>query len=179
MSKKTDAHAEPPPRKRSRLHWSTVVAGLVCLPLLLLAVHLGRTWHRLSERETALDGELVTLTARNAVLQPAAELLQNQKFQICNKSTDTLTIPWVAASYHDGRQLKLFDALHCQGWRPVVIAPGGSKVFNFSSPQEGCNWNGSVALYAFRLVRDSDEGVRAYNVSGAWRGFDRDCFTVE
>ncbi len=179
MSKKPRAHDATPTRKRSRLHWSTIVAGVVCTPLLLLAAHLGRQWNDLSNRESGLETELATLTARNAVLQPVADLLQNQKFQICNKSTDTLTIPWVAAAYHDGRQLKLFDALRCQGWRPVVINAGASKVFNFSSTQEGCNWNGAVALYAFRLVRDSDEGVRAYNVSGTWRGFDRDCFTVE
>jgi len=179
MSKKHAATNATPGRKRSRLHWSTIVAGLICLPLLLLTIHLGREWHELSGREAGLESELATLTAKNAVLQPASDLLQNQKFQICNKSTDTLTIPWLAAAYHDGRQLRLFDALRCEGWRPVVINPGGSKVFNFSSTQEGCNWNGSVALYAFRLVRDSDEGVRAYNVSGPWRGFDRDCFTVE
>jgi cell division protein FtsB len=178
MSAKPSTH-ETPTRRRAGLHWTTIVAGLVCLPLLALAVHLGRQWHELSEHESALDAELATLTARNLVLQPASEALQNQKFQVCNKSTDTLTIPWVAAAYHDGKQLRLFDALRCQGWRPVVIGPGGTKVFNFSSTQEGCNWNGSVALYAFRLVRDSDEGVRAYNVSGQWRGFDRDCFTVE
>ena len=179
MRTKHDSHAATPGHKRSRLHWSTIVAGLVCLPLLLLSVHLGRGWNRLSRQEADLETELATLTARNAVLQPASDVLQNQKFQICNKSTDTLTIPWLAVAYQDGKQLRVFDALRCQGWRGQVLNPGQARVFNFSSPEEGCNWNGSVAFYAFRLVRESDEGVRAYNVSGPWRGFDRDCFTVE
>jgi hypothetical protein len=179
MRTKHDSHAATPGHKRARLHWSTIVAGLVCLPLLLLTVHLGRGWNRLSRQATELETELATLSARNAVLQPAFDVLQNQKFQICNKSSDTLTIPWLAAAYHDGKQLKIFDALRCQGWHGQVLNPGQAKVFNFSSSEEGCNWNGSVAFYAFRLVRESDEGVRVYNVSGPWRGFDRDCFTVE
>ncbi len=179
-SKKREAvQTEAASQQGRRLPWSTIISAIVCVPLLFVSACAGRRWFQLSRQESRLEGELETLTARNAVLQPAFEVMQNQKFQVCNKSTDTLTIPWLAAVYSDGQHLQLFDALRCQGWHAQTIEPGSSRVFNFSSPQEGCNWSGAVTFYAFRLVRESDQGVSAYDVSGPWRGFDRDCFTVE
>ncbi len=167
------------PRARSRLHVSVVAAAVVVALLLPLTVQLARRWHALSGQRARLETELATLSSRNVVLQRASEALSLSKFQLCNKSRDTLNLPWLAAVYHDGKRLQLFDPLRCQGFRPPELGGGESRVLNHSSTEEGCNWNGSVTFYALHLERQSEEGSHAYNVAGAWRGFDRDCFTVE
>jgi hypothetical protein len=48
-----------------------------------------------------------------------------------------------------------------------------------SSPQEGCNWNGAVLLYAMHFTREAEDQTSDFKVTGPWRGFDRDCFTVQ
>ena len=164
---------------RSRLHVSVVAAAVLVLLLLPLTVQLARRWYALSGERAHLETELATLSSRNVVLQRASEALSLSKFQVCNKSRDTLSLPWLAAVYHDGKHLQVFDPRRCPGFRPPELGGGESRVLNYSSTEEGCNWNGSVAFYALHLVRDSEEGSHAYNVAGAWRGFDRDCFTVE
>jgi hypothetical protein len=159
---------------------STLAAAAAVLVLLPLTLVLGREWQSLSRRSAARDGELATLSSRVAVLKLAGEALAPQKFQVCNKSRDALSVPWLAAVYHDGARLRLFDALRCGRWRGEEIAGGESRVLHFSSTEdEGCNWNGSVVFYSMRLVRQSEDAPVAYNVAGPWRGFDRDCFTVE
>jgi hypothetical protein len=180
MSKTNSTPRSPGPASRARsLHPSTLVAAVVVLLLLPVTWCAGRNWLELSRKQASLETELHTLTAKNAVLERAYDALPLQKFQVCNKSKDSLTIPWMAAVYHDGKQLRVFDSLRCRGWREHDVNAGESKVFNYSSTEEGCNWNGAVAFYAFHMVRESEEGVHAYNVAGPWRGFDRDCFTVE
>jgi hypothetical protein len=172
--------SHPPHRPaRSRLHVSVVATAVLVAILLPLTVHLARRWHALSDRRARLETELATLSSRNVVLQRASDALSLSKFQLCNKSRDALSLPWLAAVYHDGRRLQLFDPLRCQGFRPPELGGGESRVLNHSSTEEGCNWNGSVAFYALHLERESEAGSHAYNVAGAWRGFDRDCFTVE
>ncbi|HXY41823.1 MAG TPA: hypothetical protein VEQ10_19265 [Vicinamibacteria bacterium] len=168
-----------PHHKRKGIHWSTIVAAIVCVPLALLCLRTGREWLRLSRHQAEIENEISSLTARNAVLKPASELLQNQKFQVCNKTTDPVTILWLAAAYSDGRRLKLFDPNRCESWRPLVIPPGGQKMVNFSSPDETCNWSGSVTFFAMRYSRESADGLTStVDFAGAWTGFDRDCYTV-
>ncbi len=176
------AEQEPvahPHHKRRGIHWTTIVAAIVCVPVTLLCVKTGREWLRLTHHQSEIENEIASLTGRNAVLRPASELLQNQKFQVCNKTTDTITIPWLAAAYSDGRRLKLFDPNRCEGWRPQVIPPGGQKMINFSSPDETCNWSGSVTFFAMRYSRESSDGLTStIDYAGPWSGFDRDCYTV-
>jgi hypothetical protein len=161
------------------LHWSTIAFGVVTALLLLMTVNLARSWHATGKALDALEAERATLVARNLVLERAAAVLQNQKFQVCNKSADTLTVGWLAAAYHDGRQLRLFDSSRCPGWRPQVLGPGDAKTFTSSSAEEECNWGGTVMFYALNYVRESEEYLRSYNDAGRWAGFDRDCYTVE
>lgn len=163
-----------------RLPLSTLLTACTVLVLLPLAAYLGREWLVLSHKSTQLDTELAELASRNVVLQRASEDLQASKFQICNKSKDALSVPWLAAVYSDGARLRLFDPLRCQGWRGEEMAAGETRVLHFSSAEdEACNWNGSVVFYAMRVVRQSEDSPVAYNVAGPWRGFERDCFTLE
>ncbi len=174
-----DEAAPPPHHKRKGIHWSTIVAAIVCAPLALVCLRTGREWLHLSRHQAEIENEIASLTARNVVLKPASELLQNQKFQVCNKSPDTVTIPWLAAVYQDGRRLKMFDPNHCDGWRAQVIPPGSQKMINFSSPDEACNWSGSVTFFAMRYSRESSDGLTStIDYAGPWTGFDRDCYTV-
>lgn len=181
MSKKPEpSEAEPVARSRKPfLHWSTIVSALVALPLAVVTAQAARKWHGLSEKSSGLEAELAALSRRNVVLEKANDILQNHKFQVCNKSSDFLTVPWVSAVYHDGRQLKTFDSSRCPGWRAQTLSRGESKTFTSSSDVEGCNWSGAVMFYAMNFTRESDEYVKPYNVAGPWRGFDKDCFTVE
>jgi hypothetical protein len=176
-----DAESEPATsaKKPSSFHWSTIIAAVIALPLGVLSVTSGREWRALSVKAAGLESEIETLQGRNAVLEKAHEILQNHKFQICNKSTDTLTIPWIAAVYHDGKQLAIFDSARCPAWRPQILNKGESHIFTFSSEEEYCNWTGMVMFYSLNYVRESEDATKIYNMNGPWKGFDRDCFTVE
>jgi cell division protein FtsB len=180
MSKKQESQGgKKPQRKRRGLHWSTIVAVIVCIPVAWLTLRSGREWLRVTRHQTELENEISSLTARNAVLKPAWEALQNQHFQVCNKSPDAVTVNWLAAVYQDGRRLKLFDPKRCEGWRPQVIPPGSQKMINFSSPDAACNWSGSVTFFAMRYSLESADGVkRTLDYAGPWVNFDRDCYTV-
>ena len=176
-----EAESEPatPAKKPSSFQWSTIIAAVVAIPLGVLSFTSGREWRRLSVKSSTLQSEIETLQGRNTVLEKAHEILQNHKFQICNKSTDTLTIPWLAAVYQDGKQLAIFDTSRCPAWRPQIMNKGESHIFTFSSEEEGCNWTGMVMFYSLNYVRESEEATKIYNMIGPWKGFDRDCFTVE
>jgi hypothetical protein len=183
MSKKPKAHAEheagAPAEKPSHFQWSTIIAAVIALPLGVLSLNSGRHWYTLKEKADSIQGEMETLQSRNMVLEKAYDILQNHKFQICNKSSDVVTIPWLSAVYHDGKQLAIFDSSRCPGWRPQTMNKGETRTFTFSSEEEGCNWTGTVMFYGLHYTRESDEYLKAYNVLGPWKGFDRDCFTVE
>lgn len=177
----SQSHGTPSPARRTRgPRASTLIAAAAVLALLPVSVLLGREWLALSRRSAALDAELATLSSRDLVLQRASAALAPQKFQVCNKSKDAVSVPWLAAVYHDGKRLRLFDPLRCSGWHGQDMAAGESRVLHFSSTEdESCNWSGSVVLYSMRLVRQTEDAPIAYNVAGPWRGFDRDCFTLE
>jgi hypothetical protein len=160
-----------------KIHWSTIVAAVAAVALAYLAMRTGRTWHTTRATVAALDARQTSLTAENIVLERAFPILRNQKFDICNKTEDTLTVPWVSVAYHDGRQLRQFDSARCQGWKPQVLKPGERKAFTFSSSDDACNWSGAVMLYAFNYLRESEETINTYNATGQWT-FDP-CFLVE
>jgi hypothetical protein len=158
---------------------AVVVALLVAVPLMVLSVRLGLQWRASGARLAALEREAASVVARAAVLDRAAQALRTHDFQVCNRSADTLSLPWVAAVHHDGQSLRVFDSASCQGFRSPLILAGESRALVFSSTQEGCNWNGEVLFYAMNAVRESDTGSASYNLIGAWgRDFDPKCFNV-
>ena len=178
------SHAKAAPdsgggKKRARSLVVPVLAAVAACLLFIANVVLFVGWFRTKHELGSLEKEKTQLASSNRALADAYNLLHNKKVQVCNKSPADVTVHWLSVVYEDGGRLKSFDSQRCEDWAPVVVKNGASRMLTLSSTQEGCNWNGSVAFYAFRLVRESDEGVRAYNVSGPWRGFDRDCFTVE
>jgi hypothetical protein len=165
--------------KKRRFPVSTLVT-LALVPLVgLLAFNLFRKWNVTRKGLQAGQAEMQTLTARNAVLAPAFEVLQNRKFQVCNKSPYPLIIAWVSAAYADGPQLKLFDSARCSAWQDLEVAAGENKSLLLSSTEEGCNWNGNVIYYAIRFSRETEDASVPYSLAGNYRGFDRDCFTVQ
>lgn len=169
----------PEPRPRRRFPLSVVVA-IALLPLAaLLATFLFRKWN--VTRQSLLQGqlELQTLRERNAQLARAYDVLQNRKFQICNKSPHPLSVAWVSAAYSDGQQMKLFDSARCKSWQAPDVAAGENKTLLLSSTEEGCNWNGNVIYYAMRFSKETDDASLPFSVAGLYRGFDRDCFTVQ
>jgi hypothetical protein len=163
---------------RRKFPVSTVLA-LVLLPLVgLLTYTLFNKWNATRLALAAQRQELETLTARNAVLARAYDVLQNRKFQVCNKSPYPLNVAWVSAAYSDGRHLRHFDSARCPGWQEQEIAAGENKNLLLSSTEEGCNWNGNVIYFAMRFSKETDEASLPFSVAGIYRGFDRDCFTV-
>jgi hypothetical protein len=164
---------------KRRFPVSTLVV-LALLPLVaLLTLSLFRKWNTTRKGLQAQQAELQTLTARNAVLAPAFDVLQNRKFQICNKSPHPLNIAWVSAAFSDGRQLRVFDSSRCAGWKDVEVAAGENRNLLLSSTDEGCNWNGNVIYYAIRFSKETEDSSLPYSMVGLYRGFDRDCFTVQ
>jgi hypothetical protein len=167
------------PWSRRLPHWTSVAAAIATAVLGVIAHRQALAWNESVKTLDALGTELATLTSQNQVLPLASGVLHNQKFQVCNKTPDTLTVYWLSAAYHDGHKLRVFDSSRCPGWRPQVLRPDDTKVFTASSTDEACNWSGAVMLYAFNFVRESEEQLLSYNVAGQWAGFERDCFTVQ
>jgi hypothetical protein len=168
----------PAPAKR-RFPMSTLIV-LALVPLVgLLTYSLFRKWNVTRHALLAQQAELQTLGGRNAVLAPAFEVLQNRKFQVCNKSPDPLNIAWISAAYADGAQVKLFDSARCPAWRDQEVAAGENKNLLLSSTDEGCNWNGNVIYYAIRFSKETADASVPYSMVGLYHGFDRDCFTVQ
>jgi hypothetical protein len=169
----------PEPGVRRRFPLSAAIA-LALLPLVgLLTFALFRKWNTTRQAFARQQQELQTLTARNAVLAKAYDVLQNRKFQLCNKSPYPLNLAWVSAAYSDGQHLKLFDSARCASWPQEEIGAGENKNLLLSSTEEGCNWNGNVIYYAMRFSKETDEASLPFSVAGIYRGFDRDCFTVQ
>jgi len=169
----------PPTATRRRFPLSSLIA-LALVPLVgLLAFTLFRRWNTTRQALAAQQQEVQTLSSRNAVLAKAFDVLQNRKFQVCNKSPYPLQVAWVSAAYSDGHHLKQFDSARCPAWQPQEIASGENKSLLLSSTDEGCNWNGNVIYYAMRFSKETDEASLPFSVAGIYRGFDRDCFTVQ
>ena len=166
-------------KRPRRFPMSTVVVLALLPPVAMLATVLFRKWNTTRRALQSQQQELQTLTARNAILSKAYDVLQNRKFQICNKSPDPLNVVWISAAYSDGQHLKLFDSGRCRGWQDLDIAAGENKNLLLSSTEEGCNWNGNVIYYAMRFSKETPEASLPFSVAGLYRGFDRDCFTVQ
>ena len=167
------------PTSRRRFPTSTLIT-LALLPLVgLLTFSLFGKWNTTRQQLQGHQAELQTLTTRNAVLAPAFDVLQNRKFQVCNKSPDLLNIAWVSVAFNDGRQLKMFDSARCRSWQDQEVAAGENKNLLLSSTEEGCNWNGNVIYFAMRFSKETEESSLPYSVVGLYRGFDRDCYTVQ
>ena len=158
--------------------------ALACfIPAAVLTWNLGRTWHAQRTMVAGKQAEIAAIMARNGVLQPIYDVLANRKFQLSNKTPLTVTVPWFAVAYHDGKQVRLFDSARCREFEPVVVPTGDAKIVTLSSKQEGCNWNGSVMYYAMRLYRQVETEVsivdRPYDYVDMYKGYDRDTFTVQ
>lgn len=166
-------------RRGPRLTKSTWIVLALLLPVGYLTANLFRKWYGTQQGLRQTRAEYEALSGRNAALARAYEVLQNRKFQICNKSPHPLRVDWVAAAYGEGRQLKVFDSSRCSGWPDLEIASGENKSLLLSSSEEGCNWSGNVLYYAMRFSKETDEASVPFSLAGIYRGFDRDCFTVQ
>lgn len=169
----------PRPPGPKKFGTSTWIALAFVFPALALAGYFGQKWNITRAKVAQQNAELQTLLSRNEVLSKVYEVLQNKKFQVCNRSQDILTVQWVAAAYHDGKQLRVFDSSRCSAWKEVALAAGDNRTLTLTSGQEGCNWSGTVVYFAMRYTRESEDVIRPYNFVGHWAGFDRDCFTLE
>jgi len=183
MSQNEISHSVPPRRRRRGPSLGTVISFIITIPIFIYTVRMGKTWHEVKTKDDAVKAETLTLSRQNLVLSQAHAILQNSKFQVCNKTADEqITVSWIASVYHDGQRLRSFDSGRCPGWHPRVLVPGDSAMLTFSSQQEGCNWGGPVMFYAIHFIRESpdpDTPSREYSMAGRWQGFDRDCFTVQ
>jgi len=158
---------------------SSLVAAVIALPVGLLMMSQFRSWTAVRSELTGKTTEFQGLSSRNAGLSKVYDILQNKKFQICNKSPYPVLVPWLSVGFVDGQQVKVFDSARCTGWQTVEVAAGENKNILFSSSQEGCNWSGNVVYYAIRYTKETDDASMPYNMAGVYRNFDRDCFNVQ
>lgn len=159
---------------------STIVAFLIAVPVAYMAFNSYRKWAAGREKDAALDTEMDALRKRNAELETVYDAVQLKSYQICNKSADLITVLWLAAAFHDGKTVRVFDSDRCQDWKPLYVEPGGNKNVLLRSSQPGCNWDGKVMYYAMRYTAEQEEQdkYQLINVAGPYQGFDRDCFTI-
>jgi hypothetical protein len=176
--------AEGAVRKKSGrflgLTWGTWVALALVIPIGVMTFNLYRGWSALRAERNQQVGHHNVLVERNKVLGKVFDNLQNKQFQICNKTADTVTVNWLAAAYHDGRQIRYFDSSRCRDWKAPVLVPGDARFPTLNSDQENCNWtNGDVVYYAMQYTRESEDAVNTINFVGHFKGYDRDCHNVQ
>lgn len=166
---------EGPVRKFTLTTW--IMIGLILPAGYMTFKHFSR-WSVANAASKKLTSDIQVKKQKNVVLAPAYDILQNRRFQMCNKSPWPLMISWLSATYHDGKGLRVFDSSRCKAWQGLEVASGENKNLFLSSGQEGCNWAGPVIYYAIRFTKETDEASIPYNMVGRYAGFDRDCFTV-
>jgi hypothetical protein len=175
----SDSTAKP---KKSKgflgLTWGTWVAAAVLVPVCVMTFNLYRSWTVLRTSLRAWDAEFATLNQRNGELEKVFSNLQNKKFQVCNRTADVVTVQTLAAVYHDGKTIKVFDSGMCADWRPQVLVSGDARMFTLNS-QDPCNWNGDVVYYAMTYTRESEEALSTINFAGHFKGYERDCHTIQ
>jgi hypothetical protein len=169
-------------KKRSKgflgLTWGTWVAAAVLVPVCVMTFNLYRSWSELRGRISTWDADFAALSARNGVLEKVYSNLQNKSFQVCNRTPDPVTVTWLAVAYQNGQSIQLFDSSRCADWRNQVLASGDARMFTLNS-QAACNWTGSVVYYAMTYTRESEESLNTINYVGHFKGYDRDCHTIQ
>jgi len=160
------------------LTWGTWIAAGVLLPVCVMTFNLYRSWSALRGRISTWDTDFAALNQRNSELEKVFANLQNKKFQVCNRTADVVTVQALSAVYHDGRVIKIFDSEKCADWRPQVLVSGDARMFTLNS-QDPCNWTGDVVYYAMTYTRESEEALSTINFVGHFKGYDRDCHTIQ
>lgn len=160
------------------LTWGTWIAAAVLVPVCVMTFNLYRSWSELSAKNSSWDTEFAALNARNAVLEKVYSNLQNKAFQVCNRTPDPVTVTWLTVAYQNGQGIQTFDSAACPDWRNQVLAPGDARMFTLNS-QAACNWTGSVVYYAMTYTRESEEALNTINFVGHFKGYDRDCHTIQ
>jgi len=71
------------------------------------------------------------------------------------------------------------DSSRCKAWQTQDVEAGENKNLLLSTNEEGCNWGGNVVYFGMRFSKEAEDSSTPFNYVGLWRGFDRDCFTVQ
>jgi len=182
MAKKGPAPAaagEPAKKKSFPIPISTMIIFAVALPVGYWCFNSYKKWSNFRTAAAKVDSGLAAVRKSNAELSQVYETVALKKYQICNKSADVVTIMWVAAAYHDGKTVKIFDSDQCQDFKPIVMQPGDDTSVLLRSSQPGCNWDASVFYYPMKSSSESEEKFNIFNVVGPYQGFDRDCYNVQ
>src|SRR5687768_5337612 len=109
-----------------------IMLGLL-VPLGVMTFNCARSWTVTAAKEKKLNEEMGRLTSRNAVLAPFYDVLQNRRYQICNRTADVVTVNWLSTTYNESEQIKIFDSARCKDWKPVVLQPGENRMVTLSS----------------------------------------------
>lgn len=166
-------------KKKSPVPVSTIITLLVAMPIGYWAFSSYKKWTGVNHAIAGRAEMMAKLRASNATLSVVYDNTQLRKFEACNKTADQITINWVAAAYHDGQKVHIFNSDQCQDFKPIVLAAGDNKSVLLRSSQPGCNWDGSVFYYAMKYTQENEEEAkyRINNMVGPYQGFDRDCYT--
>jgi hypothetical protein len=178
-AKEPESEGRPKKGKVGKIGITGWIMLALLVPLGVMTFNCGRSWNVIAARAATLEAEMAQLTSRNAVLAPFHDVLQNRKYQICNRTADVVTVTWLSTTYNESQQIKIFDSARCTAWKPVVLQPGENRMITLSSSQEGCNWNGNVMYLAIAYTRESAEQTSFIEDIEVFRGFDRDCHNIQ
>jgi hypothetical protein len=173
--KQAPAPTAPPAKHRGRSALLPILAAVAAFLLFVVDGVLFVGWFRMLRAHGALRQEQAQAEASNLIMADAHRVLANKKTQLCNRSSEDVTLDWISVAYEDAGGLKSFDSQRCADWTPVKVKAGSNRMLALSSAQEGCNWNGSVVFFAMHYTRGESQSFRD---AGAWLGFDRDCYTI-
>jgi hypothetical protein len=183
-AKKTESEHEGGPEPAKPKGGGVGIAGWIMLALLVpagvMTMNCARSWSQVVAEERALAADHAKHMELIGRLKPFADVLQGKdKYQICNRTADTVTVTWLAAAYSEADQIKMFESSRCRDWKPVVLAQGENRFVTVSSAQEGCNWNGNVMYFAIAYTRESAEQTTYFEDVEMFRGFDRQCHNIQ
>jgi hypothetical protein len=157
---------------------STIVTLAIALPVGWWCYSSYKKWAGGRAVEVDARRKLAEIKARNAVMKVIYDNTQLRKFYVSNKTSDTVTVQWLAAAYHDGKKVLIFDSDQCKDFKQIVLEAGGESAVLLRSSQPGCNWDGSVFYYAMRYTQENEteENYRIFNMIGPYQGFERDTY---
>lgn len=172
--------AGPVKSEAAGLPKSTLILGILAAVLAATASLFAIKWIALLNLKDALkgttDAQLSALTKipeETAEIRKSLGLLQNGSFQVCNESSDTITITALGVTYRDHEdRLRTFNSSFYD-WASWDLSRGSRKKFDFMRAGDTV-WDGSVLFYAINFTHKGNE----YFLVGPWREVKDGCLQI-
>lgn len=157
---------------------AVTIAVVCCAVLGAIALLMAVLWTQARERSNALQQFLNSSPANQLdlldqdsyknsapLLRQALQMMHNGSFQLCNDSTNQVTVNWLTATYlgEDDHKLHTFNST-AYDWHTWNVSAGGYKKPINLVEETSSVWDGSVITYAVGINYSGND----YVFSGLW-----------